>query len=87
MTVAEDIMEIDEDTQKDKYLTFFIKGEIYGIDIRLVTEIIGIQPITEVPEVPAYVKGIINGMPRPRFVLEFCRSHQEDFIAILFTCF
>ena len=25
-----------------------------------VTEIIGIQPITEVPEMPEYIKGIIN---------------------------
>jgi len=58
--VAEEVMELDEDTQKDKYLTFFIGKEIYGIDIRLVTEIIGIQPITEIPEVPEYVKGIIN---------------------------
>jgi len=58
--VAEEVMEIDEDTQKDKYLTFFIDKEIYGMDIRLVTEIISIQPITEIPEVPEYVKGIIN---------------------------
>jgi purine-binding chemotaxis protein CheW len=33
---------------------------VYGIEIRYVTEIIGIQPITIVPEVPEYVKGIIN---------------------------
>ncbi len=49
-----------EDTQKGKFLTFAIGEEMYGIEIRFVTEIIGIQPITNVPEVPAYVKGIIN---------------------------
>ncbi|MDF2564350.1 MAG: chemotaxis protein CheW [Massilibacillus sp.] len=60
--VAEEIndSELEEDTQKDKFLTFEIEKEIYGIEINLVTEIIGIQPITEVPEVPNYVKGIIN---------------------------
>lgn len=60
--VAEEIneSELEEDTQKDKFLTFEIEKEIYGIEIHLVTEIIGIQPITEVPEVPNYVKGIIN---------------------------
>ena len=51
---------MDEDTQKDKYLTFTLGEELYGIDIRAVIEIIGIMPITKVPEVPAYVQGIIN---------------------------
>lgn len=52
--------EDDEDTQKDKFLTFNIKTEDYGIDIRHVTEIIGIQKITEVPDVPEFIKGVIN---------------------------
>ena len=51
---------MDEYTQKDKYLTFTLGEELYGIDIRAVIEIIGIMPITKVPEVPAYVQGIIN---------------------------
>jgi purine-binding chemotaxis protein CheW len=50
----------DEDTQKGKYLTFQLDHEIFGMEIKFVTEIIGIQPITYVPEVPVYVKGIIN---------------------------
>ena len=52
--------ELDEDTQKDKFLTFSLGKEDYGIEIRFVTEIIGIQAVTEVPELPEYVKGIIN---------------------------
>ena len=51
---------LDEDTQKDKYLIFTLGQEHYGIDIRVVMEIIGILPITKVPEVPDYVRGIIN---------------------------
>lgn len=50
----------EEDTQKDKYLTFSLGCESYGIEIRYVTEIVGMQPITEVPELPDYIKGIIN---------------------------
>lgn len=50
----------DEDTQKDKYLTFRIGSEDYGIAIANVTEIIGIQSITEIPEMPDYIKGVIN---------------------------
>lgn len=49
-----------EDTQHGKYLTFELGTESFGIEIRYVTEIIGMQPVTYVPEVPAYVKGIIN---------------------------
>ena len=58
--INEDIMEIDEDTQKNRFLTFSISKESYGIEIRYVTEIIGIQAITEMPELPEYVNGIIN---------------------------
>ncbi len=53
-------VELEEDTQKDRYLTFLIGNECYGIDISFVTEIIGIQAITEIPELPEYVRGIIN---------------------------
>jgi purine-binding chemotaxis protein CheW len=59
-TVMEEIIEQEEDTQKDKFLTFVLGNESYGIEIRYVTEIIGIQPITEVPELPDYIRGIIN---------------------------
>ncbi|MFA9398342.1 MAG: chemotaxis protein CheW [Clostridiaceae bacterium] len=56
----EEIYEEEEDTQKDKYLIFSIGKESYGIDIKYVIEIIGIEPITEVPELPQYIKGVIN---------------------------
>ena len=50
----------DEDTLTGKYLIFTLGEELYGMEIRYITEIIGIQPITEVPEMPAYVKGVTN---------------------------
>ena len=53
-------IEFEEDTQKEKFLTFYLDKEVYGLEISLVIEIIGIQPITQVPEMPDYVKGIIN---------------------------
>ena len=56
----DNIMEMEEDTQKGRYLTFSLGNESYGIEIQYVTEIIGIQTITEVPELPPYIKGIIN---------------------------
>ncbi len=51
---------LEEDTQHGRFLTFTLEDEVYGIEIKYVTEIIGIQSITKVPEVPDYVKGIIN---------------------------
>ncbi len=56
----ENTMEMEEDTQKGRFLTFSLGRESYGIEIKYVTEIIGIQAITGIPELPEYVKGIIN---------------------------
>lgn len=50
----------NEDTQKDKYLTFHLAGEDYGIEIQYVIEIIGILNITDVPDMPAFIRGVIN---------------------------
>ena len=58
--VVENIMGVEEDTQKGRFLTFSLGKESYGIEIKYVIEIIGIQAITEIPELPEYVKGIIN---------------------------
>jgi len=52
--------ESHEDTQKDKYLTFCLADENYGLDIGDVIEIIGLQKITQVPDMPSFIKGVIN---------------------------
>jgi len=52
--------EAEEDTQTGRFLTFFLGKETYGIEIRCVTEIMGMQAITKMPEMPDYIKGIIN---------------------------
>lgn len=55
-----DEMEIQGGSTQALYLTFAVGDEDYGLDIAVVTEIISVQTITEVPELPAYIKGIIN---------------------------
>jgi purine-binding chemotaxis protein CheW len=40
--------------------TFFLAGEEYGVDVRLVQEIIRLSEITQVPRAPQFVKGVIN---------------------------
>jgi purine-binding chemotaxis protein CheW len=46
--------------REGKYLTFSLAGEEYGIGILKIREIIGMLPITSVPETPRYAKGVIN---------------------------
>jgi purine-binding chemotaxis protein CheW len=43
-----------------KYLTFFLAGEEYGVEILRVQEIISMMPITRVPRTPPYIRGVIN---------------------------
>lgn len=43
-----------------KYLTFALHGESYGIDVLQVREIIRLTDITAVPQMPPYVRGVIN---------------------------
>ncbi len=49
-----------EETLKDRFLTFTIDDVTYGIEMFYIREIISIQNITEIPEMPAYIKGVIN---------------------------
>jgi len=46
--------------KEGKYLTFTLADEEYGISILKIKEIIGMMPITSVPQTPAFVKGVIN---------------------------
>ncbi len=43
-----------------KFLTFVLNDEVYGIEILKVREIIGLMDITNVPQTPDYMKGVIN---------------------------
>ncbi len=56
--VKDEVME--EDAQKGKFMTFQTGKEYFGISISYVNEIIAMQPITAIPEVDEYVKGLIN---------------------------
>ena len=46
--------------REGKYLTFSLAEEEYGIGILKIKEIIGMMPITTVPQTPEFVKGVIN---------------------------
>ena len=46
--------------KEGKYLTFSLASEEYGIGILRIKEIIGMMPITCVPQTPEYIKGVVN---------------------------
>ncbi len=63
--MTEAAQNVDETTgiiseKEGKHLTFSLAGEEYGIGILKVKEIIGMMPVTPVPQTPLFVKGVIN---------------------------
>lgn len=55
-------VEVGVGTGKDgnQYLTFFMAGEEYGVDILCVQEIRGWESATPIPNAPPNIKGVIN---------------------------
>jgi len=45
---------------EQEYLTFMLNGEEFGVDILCVQEIRVWSSVTELPNKPAYIKGVIN---------------------------
>jgi purine-binding chemotaxis protein CheW len=86
---AEDIL--DTEVTASKYLTFVIGSVSYALEIKIVTEIIGLQRITPVPNVPLFIKGVINlrgkVIPvmdvRARFQLEQQSYHDRTCIIVI----
>jgi chemotaxis signal transduction protein len=63
MTKSEEIIDQAEKARtykEGKYLTFSLADEEYGIGILKIKEIIGMIPVTSVPQTPEFVKGVIN---------------------------
>lgn len=73
--------------REGKYLTFALGDEEYGIDALKVQGILGMQPITPMPQAPHYVKGVTTvrgkvapvisararlGMPEVEYTSETC---------------
>jgi purine-binding chemotaxis protein CheW len=56
-----DLLAITEaDDIENMYLAFDVQGEEYAVNIGHVTEIVGLQRISQVPDVPEFIKGVIN---------------------------
>ncbi len=53
-------MAIAKNKHKNTFLSFHIGKEIFAISVKKVLEVLEKQHITEIPDVPDYVKGVIN---------------------------
>lgn len=80
-----------DDLATQQLVVMRLASEDYGVEITHVREIIRIQNITEVPQAPAYVEGIINlrgaVIPvvdlRKRFGLEIAEESAETRIVVV----
>lgn len=54
-----DLTNIDG-SDKREFLTFMLAGEEYGVDILRVQEIKGWDEVTNIPNTPEYIRGVIN---------------------------
>ncbi len=68
--------------REGKYLTFELAGEIFGLEILKVQEIIGMMTVTRVPKTPDFIRGVINlrgkVIPVVDLRLKFGIQSQED---------
>lgn len=78
-------------TLKERYLTFFLGEEQYGIAIGQIKEIIANMKVTHVPKTPDYIRGVINlrGLIIPvidlrlRFDMEYLEPDPNTAIVIV----
>jgi purine-binding chemotaxis protein CheW len=78
-------------TKKERYLTFFLGDEQYGIAIDRIKEIIAMMRVTHVPKTPEHIRGVINlrGLIIPvvdlrlRFAMEYLEPDSNTAIVII----
>ena len=59
INIENDIMG-QTDSDAEQFLTFVLAGEEYGVDILRVQEIKGWDAVTQIPNTPEYIRGVIN---------------------------
>ena len=61
-----------------QYLTFDVAEETYGIEVRLIREILEMQPITRVPRTAEYLLGVMNVRGKAVPVVDLRRKFGLD---------
>lgn len=54
------VVSTEDRPETQQYLTFMLSGEVYAIGILAVREIIEFGQLTEVPNMPGFIRGVIN---------------------------
>lgn len=71
----------ETDEMENMYLNFIVGNELYGVEIRYVLQIIGMQEISEMPDMPPGMKGYINlrgnVIPVVSMRLRFGKAEEE----------
>jgi len=67
--------------REDKYLMFSLAGQDFGIHLLKIKEIIGIIPVTPVPNVPDYIKGVANLRGKIIFITDIRRRFGFESVA------
>ena len=64
---------------KNRYLTFFIGGQLFGISASRVLQIVRMQNVTKLPGSPGFVKGLISlrGKIYPVLDLQMCMENKS----------
>ncbi|WP_417582160.1 chemotaxis protein CheW [Nitrincola sp.] len=60
LTRAEEAVSQIDTSEMQQYLTFMLTGETYAIGILGIKEIIEYGQLTEVPNMPSFIRGVIN---------------------------
>ncbi len=60
--MEEDVLlqQINYASMGNQLITFTIEEELYGVDILKIQELIGFNEVTQVPNLPEYILGVIN---------------------------
>ncbi|MDT8441521.1 MAG: chemotaxis protein CheW [Desulfuromonadales bacterium] len=53
-------MEERTTVKSQQYVTFCLDEELFGVEVSLTREILGLIPVTSVPQTPDYMLGVIN---------------------------
>jgi purine-binding chemotaxis protein CheW len=77
-----------------EFLAFSLGDEVYGIDILMVQEIRGYEPVTKIANTPSFIKGVVNlrGVIVPvvdmriKFRLDAVEYNQFTVVIVLNVC-
>lgn len=58
--MSENNVMIKKEAETEKYLSFYSADIEYAVNIKYVTDIINLLPITFLPKIPKYIRGIVN---------------------------